>query len=207
MIWALNGKLLYYLCFTAHPPPSLLILLTSNRHTALFHPRCHGEQDNVVYDLAKAHGVLVPGQFTTAVPQLRQSDGTTIGADQTQRLLQLNRLLDVSEADASAAVVRKANDDDDVDADAVPSLGEFVTARFNAIVDTGEYSDLKANGLADQYLQSLHRYLNGLQASDSWFDVALGEYAAYQECEGDQLLTWKENGSQTVLDLLLVSLH
>lgn len=150
--------------------------------------------------MAEPYGLLAPGQLTADGLRLRQSDGTTIGPEQTQRLLQLSGLLDVSEADAAAAAAKS----DNTIRPSFPSLGELVTLRYAAALETSEYSDLKANGLAEQYLQSLHRYANGLQASDSWFDVALREFATYEECEGDQLLTWKGRGSQTVIDLLLV---
>lgn len=54
-----------------------------------FSNRCHGQQDNVVYELAKNYGLLETNSLRYDTFTLMKSDGSTVPADLTQKLMLL----------------------------------------------------------------------------------------------------------------------
>lgn len=75
--------------------------------------------------------------------------------------------------------------------------------RYAAALETDEFKDINPS-IAAQYLQAMHRYHQVMNASDSWFDTSCRGYFESIDCEGDQILNWKNKGYRTVLDLLMV---
>lgn len=152
---------------------------------------CHGEQNNVVFQLAKEHDLLGPGVLQLSGLQFRQSDGTQITAKQREQLLKLLDLLEISDAEAAANVGK--------------SVGDVVERKVADALATDEFGDVTAEFGAEMLL-NLHMYNNGMMASDSWSELSLPGYVEYEESDGDQLLAWKDGkGYRTILDLLMVS--
>lgn len=51
----------------------------------------------------------------------------------------------------------------------------------------------------------MHRMINTDTVAYSWYDSSSREY--FEDCEGDEMLGWKDKGYGTVLELLQVFLH
>lgn len=51
--------------------------------------RCHGQEDNVVYELAKKYGLLETNTLRYDTFTLMKSDGSTVSEDLTQKLMSL----------------------------------------------------------------------------------------------------------------------
>lgn len=78
-----------------------------------------------------------------------------------------------------------------------------ITNRYADILKTEEFKDIDS-AIAAQFLQVVHRYHQGMNATDSWFDASCPGYVESLDADGDQLLNWKGKGYRTVLDLLMV---
>lgn len=163
--------------------------------------RCHGQAGNVVYELAVQHDLLAANDLSEAGIQMRRSNGAVVTPERGAALrAHLGDLLEVSDADAEAAAAANR------------SLGDVVLLGFPAALaqlkeDEAVVTDAEADveELAGEFVEALHRYNNGMEASDTWFDVGMRDYAAYREALGDQMLSWKGRGYGTVFDLLMVS--
>lgn len=55
-----------------------------------FRNRCHGEKNNVVYELAKDNGLLGKNTVRYENLTLMKSDGSTVPKDLSQKLLELS---------------------------------------------------------------------------------------------------------------------
>lgn len=82
------------------------------------------------------------------------------------------------------------------------SFGQFMTEKYQEILSNdSEYNGIDYN-FAIQIRDCFERMQNSLNATNSWFDVTSKEQD-YEECEGDQLLNWKDRGFKTILDILM----
>lgn len=66
-------------------------------------------------------------------------------------------------------------------------------AQFNDV------DDELAHGTYDLF----HRFFSSEDACDSWYEVSC--FNRFEECDGDDLLSWKDKGYITVVDLLQVN--
>lgn len=59
--------------------------------------------------------------------------------------------------------------------------------------------------IAKYLLDWFHKFVLCLDASPNWFSFSPSGSLHYKQCDGDQLLHWKEKGYKTILDILTVS--
>lgn len=56
-----------------------------------------------------------------------------------------------------------------------------------------------------KFLHILELSITGMDPAESWFNVSTA--SPYKECEGSQMINWKERGYSTILDILMVRLR
>lgn len=170
--------------------------------------RCHGQEDNVVYELAKNYGLLETNTLRYDTFPLMKSDGSTVPADLSQKLMLL--------------VITIVEIYKDEMKEYTGSLGSFIMAKleylqhvswdrlkfkpFFRYADALQTPEMKSVDpvLAYQFIEFFHKYENSIEASDTWFDTSCRGYVEYWDCAGDRLLNWKDKGYRTLFDLLMV---
>ncbi|XP_055625294.1 spermine oxidase-like [Toxorhynchites rutilus septentrionalis] len=146
---------------------------------------CHGEKNNVVHELAAPLGLLessVVGRENMFI----RDNGDVVPKKISDRLM----------------VIAEALVESDEFASYDGTVGDFVTERFIKVMQEEKNLDIDRE-LVQQFLLCYHNYQRGYNAFDSWYNVTASGLAAYNECEGDQSLTWKGKGSKSILDLLM----
>uniref|UniRef100_A0A182NJL0 Amine oxidase domain-containing protein n=1 Tax=Anopheles dirus TaxID=7168 RepID=A0A182NJL0_9DIPT len=147
---------------------------------------CHGEKNNVVYELASVYPNLLVPSIVGNDAALVQSSGALVPGEVVERLMTLAEELVESEDRA----------------DHQGSLGEFFTERFWEALRSTAYRDVSVE-LANQFLVYYHNYQRGYSAYDTWYEVAANENDGYEESEGNQELAWNSaRGYSTILDIV-----
>ncbi|XP_053674420.1 spermine oxidase-like [Anopheles nili] len=148
---------------------------------------CHGEQGNVVYELASVYPDLLKSSVVLEDIKLIRSDGTPVPDALVTRLTNLTE--HINELDERKTFAG--------------SLGEFFTQKYWHILQTDEaFGDVSAE-LAEQFLTYHHDQLRGYEAYESWFEVSAGDADKYEESEGNQALAWNSvKGFSTILDIV-----
>ncbi|XP_031616985.1 spermine oxidase-like [Contarinia nasturtii] len=148
---------------------------------------CHGEKNNVVYELAKGKNVLA---HSTKIQELKliQSDGTDVPIEITKKLSDL--AFDLYDGD----------DYDDERSQFNGSVGNFFAKKYNEALKTDEFKDISPE-LAHQFYDLFHELANSLDGANSWYETSCNSHE-YEDCEGDRTLNWKDKGYVTVFDLL-----
>lgn len=78
----------------------------------------------------------------------------------------------------------------------------FLRFRYRAALKTNtKFKDMNTE-LANGMFDLLHRLFLTEDARRSWYELSC--FNRFEECEGDDLLSWKDKGYVTVLDLLQV---
>ncbi|XP_044738796.1 spermine oxidase-like, partial [Chrysoperla carnea] len=153
---------------------------------------CHGEKDNVVYEMAYPLGLLVHSNSGFDVldrfPDIYTSFGTKLPKIETHKI---NGILEDIVMDY--AEMKKFNG----------SVGEFIQLKFSNKLDN-EMKETDRN-LSTYVLDWTHKMNSLLEASDSLYDVSAKGSAEYWGCEGDNL-NWNGRGYKTILDLLMKKL-
>uniref|UniRef100_A0A182S6F0 Amine oxidase domain-containing protein n=1 Tax=Anopheles maculatus TaxID=74869 RepID=A0A182S6F0_9DIPT len=149
---------------------------------------CHGEVDNIVYEMVKEYPDLLKSSIVADDAALVLSDGERVPDSIVQKLSILAEEIVESEARQSYA----------------GSLGEYFTETYwrRLQFDAVNYSDVSRE-LAEQFLVYYHNYERGYTAYDSWFEVAANETDSYQESEGNPVLAWNSTkGYSIILDIV-----
>lgn len=148
---------------------------------------CHGEKDNVIYEMVHDHYSF--GSLGAEAKSLvfALSNGQEANHENCSQLL---ALLD-SLFESSLEGIRNE------------SLGTFMTREYQKALETPKYSQID-KVLSDQMLVVCHKRMKSFYATESWFDISLYYNMFCQECEGDTLLTWKTDGFKTVFDFITV---
>ncbi|XP_034483054.1 spermine oxidase-like [Drosophila innubila] len=144
---------------------------------------CHGETGNVVYEKVKDLNVVErTGDIDSSVKFIR-SNKQLLSEELTKTLMPLaeDSMPDESEEFEG-------------------SLGDYVTNKFWQAVGKLPNVDRKiATELFDQFKKSECSY----EGSDTLFEVS-GK-GDYEDCKGDMLVHWRDNGYKTFLRLLMNS--
>ncbi|CRL05312.1 CLUMA_CG018144, isoform A [Clunio marinus] len=148
---------------------------------------CHGEKNNVVYELVKDHQVLDYSNISFPSVNFLDSNGQLIDSDLCGRLIAL-----------CMSILENSSDDL---ADYTGSLGSYTVKKYKEELTTSEFSDID-NETSLQVLDYFQKYENSIEASDSWFETSGNGYLHYWECEGHPLLNWKDKGYKTVIDYI-----
>lgn len=151
--------------------------------------RCHGEKNNVVFDLVNKHNVLEGATIKYPTCNFLKSTGELVNDKLCGRLMHLCfEILENSKEDLK---------------NFKGSLGNYVIAKYQESIRSSEYNDIDVD-TANQLLEYFHKYENSIESSDTWFETSGNGYLHYWECEGNPLLAWKEKGYRTILDFLMV---
>lgn len=75
---------------------------------------------------------------------------------------------------------------------------------FTSVKNIQDFKDIDPE-LAQQFIDFFHKYENSIECSDTWFETSCRGYLEYHDCAGDRLLNWKDKGSKSILDILMVS--
>ncbi|XP_055531184.1 peroxisomal N(1)-acetyl-spermine/spermidine oxidase-like [Wyeomyia smithii] len=144
---------------------------------------CHGEKQNVVFELASPLGLL-ESSIIGGNNLLIQSNGEIVNQALSDRLMQMaGEIAESEELETYGG-----------------TFGDFVTERFMKAVNEEKNKDIDRE-LVQQFLVSYHNYQKGYNAIDSWYEYSVNDDA--EDCEGNQTLSWMGKGYQSVLDLLL----
>ncbi|XP_055705858.1 spermine oxidase isoform X2 [Phlebotomus papatasi] len=148
---------------------------------------CHGEKNNVVYEMASPKNLLEAARYQYDRTLLIQSNGRVID-DNTADLLMA---LAISTVELYKDEIAKQDG----------SLGTFIVKKFNECLKEDDYKNLDPV-VAEQFLDFFHKYENSIEASDTWFDTSARGYLEYWDCEGERLLNWRDKGYRTVFSLI-----
>ncbi|XP_011497031.1 PREDICTED: spermine oxidase-like [Ceratosolen solmsi marchali] len=179
---------------------NLLILEAKNRiggriHTVQFSENiielgaqwCHGEDENIVYNLACPYNLLESSKHIedSAKHIFVNSVGEVLSEQETIEILRIYYKI----INNAHKVVHKPQ----------TSYGDYFKKYF--------YKEIEKNSLitkekAEQILNWMHNYHNSIECSDTWFDVSANRSNDYWICKGDPLINWKMNGYSKVFDLL-----
>ncbi|XP_039435652.1 spermine oxidase-like [Culex pipiens pallens] len=147
---------------------------------------CHGQKNNVLYELAKPQDLLEESTFAQR-NVLLFSDGYQTSKEVTRSLMSLaHRLVDSEE-------IRQAKG----------TLGENFVKKFKEEVPKMDGSI--EPDVVDGFIESYHRFLKGKLAIDSWGEASGNCRVGYEKCEGSSRLAWKGKGAKTALELIMKS--
>lgn len=149
--------------------------------------RCHGEKDNVVFDLAQPHNVLQSNKVRYEIFDLHRSNGTQVPVTHAEQLLQLIYGI----IDANSEEMQQCQD----------SVGDYAMQKYTAALKTPEFAHISPE-LAGEFIEFYEKFENSYDACDTWFDASCAGLTKYWKCDGDQLLSWPHLGYRTVFDLL-----
>lgn len=149
---------------------------------------CHGEKDNVVYEMVHEHFDFGSLKVFEKPLVYSLSDGQSPDQETCSKLVKL-----LSETFENALEKMTRNE----------SVGTFVSREYQKALETSEYADID-KVLSDQMLGVYHKQINSFYASKSWFDISIYYNMFAQECEGNSLLSWKDQGYKTVFDFITV---
>ncbi|XP_053663422.1 spermine oxidase-like [Anopheles marshallii] len=148
---------------------------------------CHGEEGNVVYQLASVYsGLLKSSIIADEDAVLIRSNGVRVPEAVADRLQTMAE--EIIESDARDTFEG--------------SLGEYFTQEYWKQLATPAFSDISRD-LAEQFLVYYHNYERGYTAYNSWFEVAASETDSYVEPAGNQDIAWNgKKGFSTILDIV-----
>ncbi|KAL9890237.1 spermine oxidase-like [Glossina fuscipes fuscipes] len=150
---------------------------------------CHGEKDNVVYETLKRLNRLSLLEHTSE-------------AEYNVKFVRSNKEL-ISDAvadkimDLTKSIPMETNDFEGHDG----SVGGYLTDIF-------WHKFEKLNGNVDQVLakemfESWKKSQLSVDSAETLFELASSSKVDYWDCEGDNLLHWKDNGFHSILNILL----
>ncbi|XP_059608522.1 spermine oxidase-like [Phlebotomus argentipes] len=148
---------------------------------------CHGEKNNVVFEMASRKNLLEVAEYQYDRTHLIQSNGRKIDDDTADLLMALA----VSTVELYKEEIAKHDG----------SLGSFIVNKYKECLKDDAYENVDPV-VAEQFLDFFHKYENSIEASDTWFDTSARGYLEYWDCEGERLLNWRDKGYRTVLDLI-----
>uniref|UniRef100_A0A182M2C0 Amine oxidase domain-containing protein n=1 Tax=Anopheles culicifacies TaxID=139723 RepID=A0A182M2C0_9DIPT len=148
---------------------------------------CHGEQGNVVYQLASVYsGLLKSSIIADEDAVLIRSTGVRVSEAVAERLQTM----------AEGIIESEGRDTFD------GSLGEYFTQQYWKQLATPAFKDISRD-LAEQFLVYYHNYERGYTAYDTWYEVAASETDSYVEPAGNQDIAWNgRKGFSTILDIV-----
>ncbi|XP_049292454.1 peroxisomal N(1)-acetyl-spermine/spermidine oxidase-like [Anopheles funestus] len=148
---------------------------------------CHGEENNVVYELASVFPDMLERSIVSDGEALVRSNGVRIDDNVTMKFVALaDEILTSSERENYTG-----------------SLGDFFTTMYwEQLRSDSNYSDINRE-LAEQFVVFFHNYYRGYSAYDSWFEVAANENDTYEESKGNSTISWNSTkGFSIILDIV-----
>jgi len=149
---------------------------------------CHGEEGNVVYNLASPYKLFESATTKYDKFKFIFSDKQELDQGIGDRLMEL-------------AIETVECYKDDI-CKYRGSLGSFIVKKYQQILRRDENKDIDPQ-IAMQFLEFFHKYENSIEASDTWYDTSAQGFLHYWDCDGDRLLNWKDKGYKTVLNIMM----
>lgn len=151
---------------------------------------CHGEKDNIVFELSMKHNLLESTGHVYENYKCVRSNKEVVPDNVSQRLKDI----------VSDSLVTRQTDLHEFNG----SLGSYITEKFYEALRRPENSDIDI-AIAKEFFENYQKFENSIEASDTLNDVSGKGYLEYWECEGDILLNWKDKGYLEFLRLLMKS--
>ncbi|XP_075223796.1 peroxisomal N(1)-acetyl-spermine/spermidine oxidase-like isoform X3 [Lycorma delicatula] len=143
----------------------------------------HGEDGNVVYEMAKPEGIISDSASDFVKVQCVLSDKTFVDLDLTSRLF-------VSSIEIRDNIIEKSNG----------CFADYFIPRYFKFIDD------EMPGLPDDirygYLEWLHQFQNSVDGSDSWHHTSVTSNVVYRECDGNSLIKWNLGGFSNIVQLI-----
>lgn len=149
-----------------------------------------GEENNAVYEMCHSHFNFGSTGFKSEMPVALISNGEIVDKEKYLKLHELREML--------------MNEIDDIKNYSDKSLGEYFEAKYFEALKDSKYDDIDEK-LRKMFISYWHRETNTWFPSFNWFDVSAKLYPLGESCEGNQYMTWKEHGYQTLFDYITVS--
>ncbi|KAL5280241.1 hypothetical protein ACFFRR_004298 [Megaselia abdita] len=149
---------------------------------------CHGEKDNIVYELVKDKNYLDSTENIYDDYDCIRSDGEVLSETTSNKLKEiLEEYLDSKKEDLPTFE---------------GSLASYLREKFLKTSELPRYSDLDRD-LVEEFLNYYHKFEVSMECCDSLFDVSGKGHLDYWNCEGDIGLNWKDKGFVMLLRTLL----
>ncbi|KAJ8949099.1 hypothetical protein NQ318_017004 [Aromia moschata] len=148
---------------------------------------CHGEKDNIVYEMVKEYHVLKHRNISY---KLVYSNGSYLDATVFEELLNFFDLVDASAVGPQERICKNFT-----------SVGNCFDKQFSAIFRRkfGDNSEkLNVSLEATDWLKS---YMLGFDSPSSLYDLYVK--SDYKKCEGDLFLSWDGRGYKTILEVMM----
>ncbi|KAJ8912190.1 hypothetical protein NQ315_003794 [Exocentrus adspersus] len=149
---------------------------------------CHGEKENIVYDMINQYNVL---RHTNLSYKLVYSNGKYIDDDVYQALIDFADSIDAS----------VTNEETEKNCQGLQSIGECFQKQFNASFTKRYSTDSGKLKLAVDSADWLECYMATYDSTFSLQD--LSRRSNYKRCEGDLRLNWNGRGYKTILELMM----
>ncbi|XP_025833163.1 peroxisomal N(1)-acetyl-spermine/spermidine oxidase [Agrilus planipennis] len=148
---------------------------------------CHGEERNIVYDLIKDYDVLKHDSSQFLPFQLQYSQTHFKG---------INESVNAELTELFFQIYEQAQDTVEI-----TSMGDYFSKYYVEAVETKYHDNQSLKQFALNAEVFFLHMIASLEGTLSVYDVSTG--CSYEECKGDQMLTWNGKGFQTILDVLM----
>lgn len=145
---------------------------------------CHGQKNNIVYDLVKDLNVLKPIS-SDFKPALYYSNGSKLDESFTEKLQKV--ILGYDDFSSNLNFSGK-------------SVGEVFEKKYNATIIKKYIDDKKKIKLLKEALRLAEKVSLMIDGAFSWLDTSPIKH--YERSEGHQLLVWQGRGYKTILEVL-----
>lgn len=146
---------------------------------------CHGEEDNIVYNLVKDLNVLETSWNTYQDNTFYESSGKVIDEVVAEKLFNIFTELSYGENISNCK-----------------SFGDYFIENYNEKVKNAFGRDKEDLDTSWRFLEWFHKLVLCYESARNWKEISASN--KYKTCEGDQLLHWKDRGYQLILDVLMV---
>ncbi|XP_046750354.1 uncharacterized protein LOC124413676 [Diprion similis] len=147
----------------------------------------HGETGNVAFELASPLGLLdVPEEKNWVEFDIRNSKGVQLPLDLSRDLFALYTNVSAKSKEALAG-----NNG---------SIADFFTTEFTRGLQ--QYPTLNET-LVKEVLKMFEGLIIAEDSADNWNDISAIDYTAYKAYPGSYIVTWKDKGYGTILDVLM----
>ncbi|XP_018563578.2 spermine oxidase-like [Anoplophora glabripennis] len=149
---------------------------------------CHGQKDNIVYNMVKQYNVL---RHTNTSVQMYYSNGTVLDEEFYYNLVDFSESIDASLNNTKTE--EKCGN--------FSSTGECFDSLFNSTFAELYRNDSDLQTISVEAENWLENYMLGFDSSFTLYDLA--RRSVYKRCEGDLTLNWNGRGYKTILEVML----
>ncbi|XP_055846030.1 spermine oxidase-like [Episyrphus balteatus] len=152
---------------------------------------CHGEKDNVVYEMASKHNLVAHTEDNFYLFQCIRSNKEIVPIKLLERFKSI--IDNIVEVTANTDLLTYKG-----------SVGDYIDEKYFEALKAPENSDIDP-AIAKELLEHFKRYENSVDGCETVNDLSAKGFLEYSECEGDQALTWKETGYHSILRVMMQS--